>query len=72
MDWEQLEDLVQQLPPKFMVTLCGMKIMCSVEGWGQQVNGYYLTLETFSPEGYHVKFTMFDTKIVKLFNEYTP
>jgi len=66
MDWEEFEKRVLNLPDSIQIELFGNMVDAELEGWGSQINGHYLTLQTFSPEGYHVKFTMFDEEIAKL------
>lgn len=72
MTWEQFEEAINNLPPKIKVRLFDLEVEAEIDEHGVQPNGYYLVLEAMSPEGYHVKFSIFDFDVVKLLNKNTP
>lgn len=63
--WETWADrFIAALPGKVFATVFGVNCECKVAEHGMQVNGHYLVLETRSvPEGYQVRFPLFDESI---------
>lgn len=63
--WESwLDRFRAALPGKVFVTLFGVNCECKISGDGMLPNGYYIELETTSvPEGYPVRFPLFDNEI---------
>ena len=64
MNFDQLERFVEALPDKMMIGFFGKEVECELDEFGMQANGYYVVLNTTSPEGYDTKFVLFDAEIL--------
>lgn len=63
---EYLVDKAMTSGVKFPVVLFGQTVMATVDEWGSQINGIYIVLRAWAPEGYDVRFSVFDDDIEKV------